>query len=112
MPEHTAETHHPEPTFADNIWPEIKADIDASMFNLDTSKAGIEHALKLAADIAVDRWKKQVASPENRDALAQALGARAFDYDTDHNEDEWAECVELADVAFRVMLGAAGSEGL
>lgn len=93
----------PEPTFADAVWPQIKANIDASMFNLDTSKAGVEHGLKLAADVAVDQWKL-AAEAENRDALAQKLGERAFGYDTDHNPEEWAECLELADLALSLIL--------
>lgn len=98
-----------ETIFADLIWPRIKENIDLSVFALDTSKAGVEHGLKLAADVAVDEWKKAAASPENRDALAQALGAAALKYDTDHNEDEWAECVELADLALTLILGPDGA---
>lgn len=41
---------------------------------------------------------------ELRNSLAQRLGEIAYKYDTDHNEDEWDECLELADAALNIML--------
>jgi len=38
-----------------------------------------------------------------RENLAYELGAVAYKYDTDHNKDEWDECLELADAALEVM---------
>lgn len=38
-----------------------------------------------------------------RSRMAEKLGAVAYKYDTDHNDDEWAECLELADAALSVL---------
>lgn len=48
-----------EREFVDSIWPTIRTTIDATIFGVDTSKAGVEFALKLAADIAVSEWRKR-----------------------------------------------------
>ena len=41
-----------------------------------------------------------------RESLAYKLGSVAYKYDTDHNEDEWDECLELADAALEIMTEA------
>lgn len=38
-----------------------------------------------------------------RTNMALKLGAVAYKYDTDHNDDEWAECLELADAALDIL---------
>jgi hypothetical protein len=53
----TAETRREQREFVNSIWPIIKREIDSSIFNLETDKAGVEFALKLAADIAILRWE-------------------------------------------------------
>lgn len=45
----------------------------------------------------------QVEYDDLRVNLALELGAVAYKYDTDHNGDEWLECLELADAALNVL---------
>jgi hypothetical protein len=52
---------------------------------------------------AFDAGRQAAPSAEQRSELAQALGEKAYKYDTDHNADEWAECLELADKAIAVL---------
>jgi hypothetical protein len=57
--------------FVDGVWPQIKQQVDTSMFALDTNKAGIRGALCLAADIAVSsfRTSNQAAPAEDWDEI-------------------------------------------
>jgi hypothetical protein len=43
------------------------------------------------------------ARSELRDALAQRLGEVAYKFDTDHNDEEWQECLWLADAALAII---------